>query len=78
MSSDSTSDGVDEIVEFNIPAEPSKSVEFSCADYGFMVVSVELSSNESSEFLIMIQHMIFSVSFFTGCSVPKSSIQPLH
>jgi len=34
VSSDSTNDDVDEIVESNIPAEPSKSFEFACADYG--------------------------------------------
>ena len=50
----STSNNVDEIVESNIPAEPSKSFEFSCVDYEFKVVSTDLSSSESSEFLIMI------------------------
>ena len=54
VSSDSTNDDVDVIVESNIPTEPSKSFEFSCADYGFMVVPTELSSSESSEFLVMI------------------------
>ena len=66
-SSDSTSDDVNEIVESNIPAVHSKSFEFSCADYWFMVVPIELSSNECSEFLVMIQQMI-PVSFsFTSC-----------
>jgi len=79
VSSDSTSDDVDEIVEFNILAEPSKLFEFSCADYEFMVVPTEFSSNESSEFLAVIQQMISGVSFFTGCLkfMPKSSIPPL-
>jgi len=52
VSSDSTNNGVDEIVESNIPAVPSKSFEFSCADYGFIVVPVELTFSESSEFLV--------------------------
>ena len=40
MSSDSTSDDVDEIVESNIyiPTESSKLFKFPCADYGFLVV----------------------------------------
>ena len=80
MSSDSTSDDVDEIVESNIPAMLSKSFEFPCADYGFMVVLVELTPNESSEFLVMIQQMIFGVSSFTSCLefVPKSNIPSLE
>jgi len=64
VSSDSTNDDVNEIFESNIPAEPSKSFEFSCADYGFMVVPTELSSSESSEFLVMIQQIISGVSLF--------------
>jgi len=46
VSSNSINDVVDEIVESNIPAMPSKSFEFSCADYWFMVVPIELSSSE--------------------------------
>jgi len=38
MSSDGTSDDVDKLVEPNIPAVPSKSFEFSCTKYSFMVV----------------------------------------
>jgi len=53
VSFDNTDD-VDKIVESNIPAVPSKLFEFSCADYGFMVVPAELSSSESSEFLVII------------------------
>ena len=34
VSSDSTNDDVDEIVESNIPAVPSKSFEFPYTDYG--------------------------------------------
>ena len=64
MSSDSTSDDMDEIVESNISAVPSKSFEFPLVDYGFMVVLGELSSSESSEFLAMIQQMISSIFFF--------------
>jgi len=41
MSSDSISDDVDEIVKANIPAVPSKSFEFSCAEYSFMIVPTE-------------------------------------
>ena len=39
--SDSTSDDVNEIVESKIPALPSKSIEFSCAEYNFMVIPIE-------------------------------------
>jgi len=38
MSSDSTIDDGDGIVEANIPTVPSKSFEFSSAKYSFMVV----------------------------------------
>ena len=62
VSFDSTSNDVDEIVESNIPTEPSQSFEFSCADY--MIIRTDLFSSESSEFLVMIQQMIFGISFF--------------
>ena len=65
--SDSTKDDVDGILECNIPAEPIKSFEIPYADYEYIVVLTELSSSESSEFLVMIQQMISGVSFFTGC-----------
>jgi len=52
---DSTSDDMNEIVESNIPAMPRKSIEFSCAEYSFMIVLTELYSSESPEFLSMIQ-----------------------
>jgi len=39
MSSNSTIDDVDEIVEPSTPAVPSKLFEFSCAEYSFMVNS---------------------------------------
>ena len=55
VSSNSTSDDMDEIVKSNIPAEPSQSFEFPCVDYGLIVIPTELSSSESSEFLVMIQ-----------------------
>ena len=76
----STSDDVDEIVKSDISAKSRKSFEFSCADYGFIVIPIELSPSESSEFLVMIQHMISGLSFFTGCLefVPMSSIPPLE
>jgi len=79
VSSDSTSDDADEIIESNIPTVPSKSIEFPCGDYGFMVVFTELTSSESSEFLVMIQQMIFGVFSFTNCLefVPKFSILSL-
>ena len=64
MSSDSTNDDMVEIVESNISAEPSKSFEFLCVDYEFMIIPNELSSSESSEFLAMILQMIFGVFFF--------------
>ena len=57
MSSDSTSDNVNEIVKSNIPAMPRKSIEFTCAEYSFMVVPTESYSSESPEFLAMIQQM---------------------
>jgi len=56
-----------ETVESNIPAIPSKSFEFHYVEYNFMVVPAELSSNESSEFLTMIQQMKSGVSSFSGC-----------
>jgi len=79
MSSDNTSDDVDEIADSNILAVPSKSFKFSCAKYGFMIFPAELSSSESSEFLTIIQHMVSNISSFTGCLefVPKSNISLL-
>ena len=38
VSSDSTSNDVNKIVESNILALPSKSIEFLCAEYSFMVI----------------------------------------
>jgi len=64
MSSDSTSDDVDEIIELNTPTAPSKSFEFHCAEYSFIVVSIDSSSNGSPEFLAMIEQIISSVFFF--------------
>ena len=55
MSSNSINDDVNVVVESNIPAVPSKSFEFSCTNYGFMIVLAELFSSESFEFLVMIQ-----------------------
>jgi len=45
------SDDVDEIVESNIPAVPSKLFEFSCADYGFMIMLAES--------YLLVSHMSF-------------------
>ena len=79
VSFDSTSYDVNETLESNIPAMPNKSFEFPCAYYGFMVVPTELSSSESSEFLVMIQQIIFGVFSFNDCLefVSKSNILPL-
>ena len=66
VSSDSTSNDVNEIVESNILTKPNKSFEFSCDDYEFMIIPTELSPTESSEFLTMIKQMVL-VSSFTGC-----------
>jgi len=78
MPSDSTIDDVDEIVEPNTPAVPSKSFEFSYAEYSFMVVSIDPSSSESPELFGMIQQMVSSASFFSGCLefVSESNIPP--
>jgi len=78
--SDSTNDKVDEIVKSNILVEPSKSFKFPCANYRFMVVPTELSLNESSEFLAMIQQIISGISSFTGYLefVSRSSIPLLE
>jgi len=54
VSSNRTSDDVDELVESNMHAIPSKSFRFSCADYDFIVVPIKCSSSESSEFFTMI------------------------
>jgi len=61
VSSNSTSNDVDEIVESNILAEPSQLFEFSCVDCQLMIVPTELSSSESSEFFVTIHQMIFDI-----------------
>ena len=66
MSSHSTSDDLDEIIEPNTPAMPSKSFEFSCAECNFMIVPINSSSTESPEFFVMIRQMVSSISSFTG------------
>jgi len=73
VSSDSNSDNVDVIVESDmhvdvivesdILAKSTKSFEFSCADYVFIVDPTELSPSESSESLIRIQQRISGVFF---------------
>ena len=45
VSFDSTSNDVNEIAKSNIPAVPSRSLEFPCVDYGFMVVPARLSTS---------------------------------
>jgi len=77
MSSDSTSDEVDEIVEPNTPAMPSKLFEFACAEYSFMVIPIDSSSIELPKFLAMIWQMVSNASFF-GCMefVSESNIPP--
>jgi len=62
MSFDSTNNDVNEIIETNIPTVPSKSFEFFCTEYSFMV-STESYCSESSEFLVMIHHMVSNTSF---------------
>ena len=64
ISSDSISDGVDEIVEPNTPPVPSKSFKLPCSRYSFMVVPIDSSFSESLELLAMIHQMVSSASFF--------------
>jgi len=54
MSSDSSSDDVDEIVAPNTTIIPYKLVESPYAGYSFMVVPTDSSFRESSEFLAKI------------------------
>ena len=53
----------------------SESYESSRTDYGFMVVSTESFSSESSELLAIIQKVISSTSF-TSCLelIPESNL----
>ena len=64
MPPDSTSDDVNEIIELNTPIVPSKSFEFPCTEYSFIVVPINSSSNESPKFLVMIQLMVYGAAFF--------------
>jgi len=66
VSSDSTSDDLNEIVESNIPTVQRMSFEFSCVEYSFMVFPIESYPSESPEFLTMIQQIVSSASFYTG------------
>ena len=66
MSSDGTSDDMNELVEPNILAVLSKSFEFPCAEYSFMIVPIESYSSEALEFFAMIQRVISNVTSF-GC-----------
>jgi len=66
VSYDSTSDDVDKIVEANTLIVPSKSFEFPCAEYSFMIVPIESYSSEALEFFAMIQRVISNVTSF-GC-----------
>ena len=54
MSSDSTNNDVNEIVEPNTPTMPNKPFESPCAEYSFMVVPIDSSFSESPEFLVKI------------------------
>jgi len=54
VSSNSTDDDMNDIVEFNIPAVPSKSIEFPYPEYTFIVVPTESFSCESPEFFAMV------------------------
>jgi len=64
VSFESTGDDVNDIVEPNTPAVPSKSFGLLCAKYSFMVVPIDSSSSESLEFLAKIQQMVSSAFFF--------------
>ena len=55
MSSDGTSDNIDEIVEPNTPTMSGKQFESPCAEYSFTVVHINSSFSESPEFLTKIQ-----------------------
>jgi len=61
MSSDDTSDDVDEIVEPNAPTVSSKSFEFSYVEYSFMIVPIDSSSSE----LVSLRHYTFILHFTT-------------
>ena len=52
-----------EIVDSSVITSSGPS-ESPHVDYGFMIIPAELSSNESSEFLTMIQQVISSISSF--------------
>ena len=45
---------------------PSKSFEFPCVEYSFMIVPIDSSSSESHELLGMIKQIISNASF-SGC-----------
>jgi len=79
VSSDSTSDDVNEIIDFNILAVSSKSIEIPHPEYAFMVVPTESYFSESPKFLAKIQQMVSSISSFFGCLefVSKSNVSPL-
>jgi len=57
---------VDEIVESNTtPIVPSQSFKSPCAEYNFMIVSIDSSFRESPEFLIKIQQMFLVFHLFS-------------
>ena len=45
----------------------SRPSEYPRAEYDFVIVSIDSSSNEPPEFLVMIQQMVSSASSFSGC-----------
>jgi len=59
--SDSTSNDVNEIVEPNVPAMPSKSFKFPCVEYNFTIVPIESYSSESLEFFLSSFLVIWSL-----------------
>ena len=79
VSSDGTSDDVDEIIESNILTVPSKLFEFSCADYGLGPFLLSYLLVRHLSFFVMIQHVIFGVTSYTNCLefVSKSNIPSL-
>ena len=54
VSSDGSSDDMNEIVWSNTPTMPSKPFESHCAEYSFMVIPIDSSFSESPEFLVKI------------------------
>jgi len=66
VTSDGASNDVNEVVEPNKLTVPSKPLESPYAEYSFMVVPIDSSFSESTEFLIKIQQIISSASSFSN------------